>query len=108
MPKLEVTSVRKTTIRFNSKVEDNETAPVKTKADIKAPIKGLLKKRLEPAVNGKAVTNGKKTVASNGKAKVEEKIKIVNAKKRKLEKMELDLEQSDEEDADNIAKHIFR
>ncbi len=53
--------------------------------------------------------NGADKKATNGKkAQLEEKITVVNAKKRKLEKMQLDLEQSDEEEEDNIAEHIYR
>jgi len=109
----EPTKVRTIKVKFNSKVEDNETAPVKTKAEITAPIKGLLKKRAEPSkANGikvASVANGADKKAANGKkAKFEEKITEINSKKRKLEKLQLDLEQSDEESDDDIAKHIFR
>lgn len=72
------------------------------------PIKGLLKKRNDGAAvtNGKPVNGEKK---SNGvKAVIEEKIRVTNAKKRKLEKLQLDLEDSDEDNEDNIAKHIYR
>jgi hypothetical protein len=109
----EPTKVRTIKVKFNSKVEDNETAPVKAKAEITAPIKGLLKKRAEPSkANGIKVasaTNGADKKPANGKkAKFEEKITEINSKKRKLEKLQLDLEQSDEESDDDIAKHIFR
>jgi hypothetical protein len=76
--------------------------------EIKMPIKGLLKKANNnfAVANGTSV-NGEKKV--NGvKAAIEEKIRVTNAKKRKLEKMQLDLEESDEDDENNIAKHIYR
>ena len=96
-----------TRVKFNSKVEDNETAPVKEKSEVKMPIKGLLKKRDNTVSNGKMANGGKKSI-NQKKVEVEDKIKKSHAVKRKLEKMELDLEASDEEDENNIAKHIYR
>lgn len=95
-----------TRVKFNSRVEDNETAPVKEKSELKMPIKGLLKKR-DTVSNGK-MANGDKKSINQKKVEIEDKIKKSHAVKRKLEKMELDLEVSDEEDENNIAKHIYR
>jgi len=92
-------------VKFNSTVEDNETAPPKTQNKIQKPIKGLLKKREDTKENGaKVVTK----VKSGKKVELEAKLEKSNSLKRKAEKLELDLEESEEEDdEDNIAKHIF-
>ena len=48
-------------------------------------------------------------VKSGKKVELEAKLEKSNSLKRKVEKLELDLEESEEEDdEDNIAKHIFR
>lgn len=93
-------------MKFNSKVEDNETAPPKqTQNTIQKPIKGLLKKREDTKENGNKVAK----VQGGKKAQLEAKLEKTNSLKRKAEKLELDLEESEEEDdEDNIAKHIFR
>lgn len=100
--KKKVEAVRTTKVKFNSKVEDNETCPPKNKKEITIPIKGLLKK-----TNGNATNGAVEKPKSVKRAMIETKIKNENATKRKLEKMQLDLEDSDADDDDNIAKHIF-